>query len=67
MLQAGPSFESFLGILPGLSAPAFSSIILFHMFVQAFDTLKIPEHRFGTRDTLKKVVCMSISRARFLL
>ena len=62
MLQAGPPFESFLGILPGLSAPSFSSIILFHMFVQAFDTLKIPHH-FGTRDTLKKVVCLSISRA----
>ena len=39
-----------------LSNPAFSSIILFCMFVQAFDKLKIPEHRFGIRDTLKKVL-----------
>ena len=37
------------------------------MFVQAFDALKIPENRFGTRDTLKKVICSSISRAFFLL
>ena len=35
------------------------------MFVQAFDTLKILDHRFGTRDTLKKVTCLSISRALF--
>ena len=38
---------------------------LFHasscMFVHAFDTLKIPVHRFGTRCTLKKVICLSIS------
>ena len=46
---------------------AFSSIILFHMFVQAFDTLKIQEHCFGTRDSLKKVICMSILQALFLL
>ena len=38
------SFESFLGI----SIPTFSSIILFYMLVQAFDTSKIPEHRLGT-------------------
>ena len=44
---------------------AFSSIILFHIFVQAFDTLKITEHCFGTRDTLKKVICLSISQALF--
>ena len=59
------SFESFLEFC--LSTPAFSSIILFHMFVQAFDTLKIPEHRFGTRETLRKVICLSISQALFLL
>ena len=66
MLQAC----SFFRILSWNSAsqpPLFSSIILFHMFVQAFDTLKIPEHRFGTRDTLKKVICLGISRALFLL
>ena len=38
-----------------LSTPAFSSIILFHMFIPAFHILKIPEHSFWTRDTLKKV------------
>ena len=44
-----------------LSTPIFfPSIILFHMFVQALDTLKIPEHRFGTSDTLKKMICLSI-------
>ena len=42
-----------------LSTPAFSSIILIHMFVQAFDTLKTPEHRFRTRDTLNKLICLS--------
>ena len=35
--------------------PAFSFIMLFQIFIQAFDTLKITEHRFGTRDTLKQV------------
>ena len=44
--------------------PAFSSIVLLHMFIQAFDTLKIPEHcfgfKFGNLDTLKKVICLSI-------
>ena len=50
-----------------LSTPAFSSIILFHMFIQAFNTLEIPEHCFGTLDTLKKVICLSISSALFLL
>ena len=50
-----------------LSTPAFSSIILIHMFVQAFDTLKTPEHRFGTRNTLNKVIWLSVSLARFLL
>ena len=47
--------------------PTFSYIILFHMFVKAFDTLKIPEYRFWTRDTLKKVICLSISWELFLL
>ena len=53
------SFESFFGKDSNecLSTPAFSSIILFHMFVQAFDELKIPKHRFGI---LKKVICLSI-------
>ena len=37
------------------------------MFVQEFDTLKIPEHRFGTQDALKKVIGLSISQALFLL
>ena len=29
-----------------------------HKFVHVFDTLKIPVHCFGTRDTLKKVICL---------
>ena len=40
------------------------------MYVQAFDKLKIPEYRFqqvGTRDTLKKVICLSILLVLFLL
>ena len=46
-----------------LSTPTFSSIILFHMIVvQTFDTLKVPVHRFETRDTLKKVICLGISQ-----
>ena len=61
----------FLELCP--SNPVFSSIILFYMFVQAFDALKISEHRFGTRDTLNlknlKVICLSIqvSQVFFLL
>ena len=43
-----------------LSTPSISSFILFYIFVQAFDTLKIPEHRCGARDPLKKVICLSI-------
>ena len=44
------------------STPTFSSIILFHKFVQTFDNLKIPaRHCFGTRNTLNKVICLSIS------
>ena len=50
-----------------LSTPAFPSVILFRMFVQAFDTLKIPEHRFGIRDTLKMVICLWILRPFFFL
>ena len=42
-----------------------SSIILFHKFVQAFESLKIPVCSFGTWDTLKKVICLSISQALF--
>ena len=61
------SFESFLGILP-LDPRLFSesSINLFNMFVDEFDTLKIPVHRFGTRKTLKTVICLSILQALFL-
>ena len=61
------SFESFLGILP-LDPRLFSesSINLFNMFVDEFDTLRIPVHRFGTRKTLKTVICLSISQASFL-
>ena len=33
-----------------------SAIILFHIFVQALDTLKIMECCLGSRDTLKKVI-----------
>ena len=47
--------------------PAFSFIMLFQIFIQAFDTLKITEHRFGTRDTLKNMVCLSISQGLVLL
>ena len=36
------------------------------MFVQEFDTLKIPEHRFGTGDALKKMICLCILQAHFL-
>ena len=47
---------------------------LFHYLVlqnrpciwNAFETLTIPVHCFGTRDTLKTVICLSISRALFL-
>ena len=46
-----------------LSTPAFSSIILFHVFVHAFDTLKIPEHRFGTQH--KKVIYLSVLQGLF--
>ena len=49
------------------STPAFSSTILFHKFVQVFDTWKIPVHCFGTRDTLQKVICLISSYTRFLL
>ena len=35
------------------------------MFAHAFDTLKIPDHRFGTRDTPKKVICLSVSQGPF--
>ena len=50
-----------------LSTSTFPSIVLFYMFVQAFDALKIPEHRFETRDTLNKVICLSILLVFFLL
>ena len=47
--------------------PTFSSTILLHKFMQVFDTLKIPVHCFGTRDNLKKVICLILSYTRFLL
>ena len=50
-----------------LSTPFAADFGPVHMFVQAFDTLKIPELSFGTRDTLRKVICLSVSRAFFLL
>ena len=37
-----------------------SASLFLHMFVQEFDTLKIPKHHFGTKDTLKKVICLSL-------
>ena len=43
------------------------STILFHKFVLVSDTLKIPVHCLGTPDTLKKVICLSILQALFLL
>ena len=49
------------------STPAFSSTILLHKFVSVIDTLKIPVHSFWTRDTLKTVICPSISQALCLL
>ena len=53
-------FEPFPGIL--LLNTRYSSIILFH----AFDTLKIPEHRFETK-IIWKVICLGLSQAFFLL
>ena len=47
--------------------PAFFFTILLHKFVQVFDTLKIPVRCFGTRDTLKKVICLILSYTLFLL
>ena len=47
--------------------PAFFSTILLHKFVQVLDTLKIPVRCFGTRDTLKKVICLILSYTLFLL
>ena len=56
-------FKSFVGILP-LNHSLF--MILFHVFVHAFGTLKIPEYRFSTRDYLKKVTYLSILQGLFL-
>ena len=50
-----------------LSTSAFSSIIVFHMSVQACNRLEIPEHRFRTLDTLKKMICLRVSQGLFLL
>ena len=54
MLQARRIFSN--PFLEFCLLTAFSSITLFYMFVHAFYTLKIPVHRSGTRDTLKKVI-----------
>ena len=57
-------FKSFLGILALFCflTLAFSSVNLFHMFVLLFVTLKIPVHRSGTRDTLKKKLPEPLAR-----
>ena len=47
--------------------PAFPSTILLHKFLQVFDTLKIPVYCFGTQDPLKKVLCLIVSQALFVL
>ena len=44
-------------------APTFSSFIFYRNFVHSFDILKIPVHSSGTPDTLKKVICVSLSQA----
>ena len=44
---------------------AFSSYILFQMLVHALYTLKFPVHCSGTREILKKVICLSLSQALF--
>ena len=59
------SSNPFLEFCP--STPSISSFILFYIFDQAFDTLKIPEHRCGAWDPLKKVICLSILLLFFLL
>ena len=39
-------------------------VILFHIVVYVFDTLKIPVHHSGTKDTIKKkVICLNLSQA----
>ena len=58
-------FKLFLRIL--LLDPTFSFIILFYQFVHAFESLKIPVHFSGSRDTLKKVICLSLLHALLLL
>ena len=50
-----------------LSTPAFSSIILFLMFVYASDKLKIPVHCSGTGYTLKQVICPALARTFSLI
>ena len=57
--------EPFLVIL--LLDTTCSSIILFHMFIHAFNSSKIPVHCSGTQDTLKKVICLNLSWDLFLL
>ena len=49
------------------STSAFSSTIILHKIIQVFDTLKIPVHCFGTWNTLKKVICLIVLQALFLL
>ena len=55
--------ESFLGILLLDPRFFFHHIVLFHKFVQVFDTLKIPVLCFGF--ALKTVICLSISQLLF--
>ena len=57
-------FNSFLEL-------SFCSSIFFHHLVQqvcpCIWQFEIPMHCFGTRDTLKKLICLSILKAFFLL
>ena len=73
--QAGWAEKSETQELPPKCRHAYSFRILswnsasrpLHKFVQVFDTLKIPVQCFGTRDTLKKVICPSVSQALCIL
>ena len=58
-------FNPFLGIL--LVNTNFSFLNYLHMFVHSFDTLEIPLHCPGNRDTLKKVIWLFLSQAVSLL
>ena len=50
-----------------LLTPTFSAIILLHIFFQSFDALKICVHRSETRDTMKKVLSLSLLQAMNLI